>query len=71
MQTFTVVLLYPDWIDTGDGDPGYVDVVTAQDATQAIAKARNNAQEANLEVDDGEDFTVLAVVPGEPDQSWL
>lgn len=65
MQKYTVLLLYPDYMNEG-GVETYLAHVTALSRADAITEARIEARDldGNSECDDGDDFAVLMVMSG-------
>ena len=64
MNKYTVVLLYPDYIEDGHGKETYIDFFEADTPEEAAALAMREAGEVNGNIPP-EDFLPIAVFAGE------
>lgn len=64
MKTFTVVLLYPDFMASNYGQDIYIAAVTAVDVRTAIAAAQQEAAEEQQHLDP-EDFACVVAFHGD------
>jgi hypothetical protein len=62
---YTVILLYPDHATDDFGGETWISTIEAANAPEAIAATQKKAAEQN-EVEQPEDFRMLAVFIGEP-----
>lgn len=65
MQTYTVLLLYPDHMDNVDGPHTYQAIVDAPSESEALYEARFQAEEANEGQFEAFEFIPLAMYVGE------
>jgi hypothetical protein len=65
MRTYTVMLLYPDWMQDGNGHETYTHACRARNAIHAVELAKQEAIARNSDSDPApEDFAVLTVMYG-------
>lgn len=65
METYTVILLYPDFIAVDDTTETYIDAVEAEDGYAAARQVQGMVAEATEGEADPEDFRVIAVILGD------
>jgi hypothetical protein len=65
MKTYTVILLYPDYL-TGDyGEDIFVEAVKAKTPEAAVSIVQHNAGKANPSVDEVFDIKMILVLAGD------
>lgn len=69
MNTYTVMLLYPDYVSDQFGHEHFTECVEAETVSEAVKKVRESACEANTHqgdchINDPTDFAVTAVMLG-------
>lgn len=73
MERWTIVLMYPDYIAENYGEETYIDYVVAEDLKAAIARATEEAMDANDLPDDlrrPEDWAVVFACRGFIDNEY-
>lgn len=65
MKTFTVVLLYPDYMTDDFGAEMYVAVEEGEDAYAAVKEVQRQAKRVNTSAIDAEDFRAVLVLAGD------
>lgn len=64
LKPYTVILLYPDYAADSFGHDTYIDCVQAQSAEKAAQRCKQQAYEANDDIEEPDDFHCLAVIRG-------
>jgi len=65
MKTYTVILLWPDYVASSFGQETYMTSVDAVDPECAVVTAQEEAMDSDDNINDKDDLFVIAVIEGE------